>query len=50
MAISLQIITEQLGLAERTARLVMQAAVKYCSPELESKRQALAVFGKNKAV
>ncbi|HFG3613852.1 TPA: DUF3102 domain-containing protein, partial [Escherichia coli] len=25
-----QIITEQLGLAERTARLVMQAAVKYC--------------------
>lgn len=45
-----QIITEQLGLAERTARLVMQAAVKYCSPELESKRQALAVLGKNKVV
>lgn len=43
-----QIITEQLGLAERTARLVMQAAVKYCSPELESKRQALAVLGKTK--
>lgn len=43
-----QIITEQLGLAERTARLVMQAAVKYCSPELESKRQAFAVLGKTK--
>jgi len=43
-----RIITEQLGLAERTARLVMQAAVKYCSPELEPKRQALAVLGKTK--
>ncbi|BEL82501.1 hypothetical protein SM12BL3_38080 [Serratia marcescens] len=43
-----QIITEQLGMAERTARLVMQAALKYCSPQLESKRQALAVLGKTK--
>lgn len=43
-----RIITEQLGLAERTARLVMQAAVKYCSPELEPKRQAFAVLGKTK--
>ncbi|WP_368762662.1 DUF3102 domain-containing protein [Klebsiella michiganensis] len=42
------IVTEQLGLAERTARLVMQAAVKYCSPQLEPKRQALAVLGKTK--
>ncbi|MCV9878836.1 DUF3102 domain-containing protein [Brenneria izbisi] len=43
-----QIVTEQLGLAERTARLVMQAAIKYTSPPLESKRQALAVLGKTK--
>ncbi|KFK92749.1 MULTISPECIES: DUF3102 domain-containing protein [unclassified Serratia (in: enterobacteria)] len=42
------IITEQLGMAERTARLMMQAAVKYHSPQLESKRQALAVLGKTK--
>ncbi|MFE8048774.1 DUF3102 domain-containing protein [Brenneria goodwinii] len=43
-----QIVTEQLGLAERTARLVMQAAIKYTSPQLEPKRQALAVLGKTK--
>ncbi|OQD19953.1 phage protein, partial [Burkholderia cenocepacia] len=37
------IVEEQLGLAPRTARLMIQAAVKYSSPQLESKRQALAV-------
>lgn len=42
------IVEGQLGMAERTARLMMQAAVKYCSPQLESKRQALAVLGKTK--
>lgn len=41
-----QIVTEQLGLADRTARLMMQAAFKYLSPALESKRQALAVWGR----
>lgn len=43
-----EIVTNQLGMAERTARLIMQAAMKYCSPQLETKRQALAVLGKTK--
>ncbi|MFU4942462.1 DUF3102 domain-containing protein, partial [Pseudomonas aeruginosa] len=43
-----QIVTEQLGLAERTARQMMQAAIKYLSPALESKRQTFAVLGKSK--
>lgn len=42
------IVEEQLGLAARTARQMMQAAFKYCSPQLGSKRQALAVLGKTK--
>lgn len=42
------IVEGQLGMAERTARLMMQAAVKYCSPQLESKRQTFAVLGKSK--
>lgn len=43
-----EIVTEQLGLADRTARLLMQASLKYLSPTLEPKRQALAVLGKTK--
>ncbi|EDY2733257.1 DUF3102 domain-containing protein [Salmonella enterica] len=43
-----EIVTGQLGMAERTARLIMQAAMKYCSPQLDTKRQALAVLGKTK--
>lgn len=43
-----RIVEEQLGLNGRTARLMMQATVKYASPQLESKRQALAVLGKTK--
>lgn len=43
-----EIVEQQLGLAARTARLMMQAAIKYSSPQLESKRQALAVLGKTK--
>ncbi|EAS8533267.1 DUF3102 domain-containing protein [Salmonella enterica] len=43
-----EIVTSQLGMAERTARLIMQAAMKYCSPQLDTKRQALAVLGKTK--
>lgn len=43
-----EIVTNHLGMAERTARLIMQAAMKYCSPQLETKRQALAVLGKTK--
>lgn len=42
------IVEGQLGIAARTARLMMQAAIKYSSPQLASKRQALAVLGKTK--
>ncbi|EBB6207025.1 DUF3102 domain-containing protein [Salmonella enterica subsp. enterica serovar Java] len=42
------IVTDQLGLAERTARLIMQAALRYTSPALESKRQTFAVLDKSK--
>ncbi len=43
-----EIVENQLGIAARTARLMMQSAIKYLSPKLESKRQALAVLGKTK--
>lgn len=42
------IVTEQLGLNERVARRMMQAAFKYNSPQLESKRTTLAALGKAK--
>ncbi|MGK2899985.1 MAG: hypothetical protein ACSLE9_15095 [Burkholderiaceae bacterium] len=42
------IVERQLGLNERTARVMMQAAIKYLSPALESKRQSIAVLGKSK--
>lgn len=42
------IVERDLGMAERTARLMMQAAIKYSSPQLGSKRQALAHLGKTK--
>lgn len=42
------IVETQLGMAERTARQMMQAAIKYSTPQLASKRQALAVLGKTK--
>lgn len=44
----MSIIETQLGMAERTARRMMQAAIKYSSPLLDSKRQALAVLGKSR--
>ncbi|HMN55613.1 MAG TPA: DUF3102 domain-containing protein [Ottowia sp.] len=43
-----RIVTDQLGLALRSARRIMQASVKYLSPALASKRPALAVLGKTK--
>lgn len=43
-----QIVTEQLGLGERTARNMMQAAVKFLSPQLAAKRQTFAVLGRSK--
>lgn len=42
------IVEERLGMAARTARAMMQAAIKFMTPELESKRQAFAVLGKAK--
>lgn len=44
----IDIVENQLGMAARTAQQIMQAAVKYCSPKLDSKRQAFAVLGKTK--
>lgn len=43
-----EIVTEQLGIGERSARLMMQAAVKFLSPALASKRQPIAVLGRSK--
>ncbi|MEQ1686725.1 MAG: hypothetical protein ABL916_23990 [Burkholderiaceae bacterium] len=44
----MSIVQDRLGLGERSARAMMQAAVKYLSPALESKRQSIAVLGKSK--
>ncbi|MBE5226729.1 DUF3102 domain-containing protein [Pectobacterium sp. A535-S3-A17] len=43
-----EIIESQLGLSKRTAQVMMQASLKYLSPKLESKAQALALLGKTK--
>jgi hypothetical protein len=42
------IVREQIGLPERTAQRMMQSAIKYLSPTLQSKAPALAVLGKTK--
>lgn len=42
------IVENDLGMAARTARQVMQAALKYMSPKLQSKARALALLGKTK--
>jgi hypothetical protein len=44
----IEIVEGQLGIGERSARLMMQAAVKYLSPKLAAKRQTFAVLGKSK--
>lgn len=44
----IEIVENELGLAKRTAQLMMQAAAKYLSPKLQSKAQALALLGKSK--
>lgn len=45
------IVTQRLGLSDRTARVMMQAAAKYLlNPVLEQKRQALAGLGKTKLI
>ncbi|APC14552.1 DUF3102 domain-containing protein [Pseudomonas frederiksbergensis] len=43
-----QIVREQLGMPERTAQRMMQAALKYLSPQLQAKAPALALLGKTK--
>jgi len=43
-----RIVEQELGMAARTARVMMQAALKFMSPQLDPKRQALAVLGKTK--
>ena len=43
-----QIIEENFGLDIRTAQVMMQASVKYLSPELAPKAHALALLGKTK--
>ncbi|ECQ1025067.1 DUF3102 domain-containing protein [Salmonella enterica subsp. diarizonae] len=44
----IEIVESQLSLPKRTAQIMMQAALKYLSPKLESKAQALALLGKTK--
>lgn len=44
-----EIVTERLGIGERSARRMMQAAVRFLNPALESKRSAPAVLALGKA-
>lgn len=44
----IEIVEGQLSLSKRTAQVMMQASLKYLSPKLESKAQALALLGKTK--
>lgn len=44
----MHIVTNHLGMADRTARQIMQAALKFTAPVLESNRQTYAVLGKSK--
>ncbi|WP_052481158.1 DUF3102 domain-containing protein [Gilvimarinus agarilyticus] len=44
----LSILDEKLGIAPRTAQQIMQAAIKYASPALQSKAQTFAHLGKSK--
>lgn len=44
----IDIVESQLSLSKRTAQVMMQASLKYLSPKLEQKAQALALLGKTK--
>ncbi|ENE1999758.1 DUF3102 domain-containing protein [Enterobacter hormaechei] len=44
----IDIVESQLSLPKRTAQVMMQASLKYLSPKLEPKAQALALLGKTK--
>lgn len=43
-----EIVVEQLGLGERSAQLMMQAAVKFLSPALSAQAKSIALLGKTK--
>ena len=42
----IDIVESQLSLSKRTAQVMMQASLKYLSPKLEPKAQALALWVK----
>lgn len=42
------IVRDALGIPERTAQRLMQASIKYTSPQLSAKAPALALLGKTK--
>lgn len=42
------IVRDALGIPERTAQRLMQASIKYMSPQLSAKAPALALLGKTK--
>lgn len=44
----LELITDRLGLGERSARLMMQAATKFLTPQLAASTSKLAALGKTK--
>ncbi|EIL0078231.1 DUF3102 domain-containing protein [Salmonella enterica] len=44
----IDIVESQLSLSKRTSQVMMQASLKYLSPKLEPKAQALALLGKTK--
>ncbi|HAX1635685.1 TPA: DUF3102 domain-containing protein [Escherichia coli] len=44
----IDIVESQLSLSKRTAQVMMQASLKYLSPQLESKAQTFALLGKSK--
>ncbi|HHU2698434.1 TPA: DUF3102 domain-containing protein [Escherichia coli] len=44
----IDIVESQLSLSKRTAQVMMQASLKYLSPKLEPKAQAVALLGKTK--
>lgn len=43
-----QVLREQLGIPERTAQRMMQASIRFLSPQLQAKAPTLALLGKSK--
>ncbi|HFP3473896.1 TPA: DUF3102 domain-containing protein [Escherichia coli] len=44
----INIVESELSMSKRTAQVIMQASIKYLSPQLESKAQTFALLGKAK--